>query len=143
MELGFTGTRGALTQAQAETLCKALWYYRKYCAVMHNGDCIGADAYAADYWTRCGGKIWLHPPTARGKRAFIACAVQSKPLPYLQRNMQIVLHADVVLAAPKENSEITHSGTWATIRYARAAGKQLSIIYPSGRTETHDQQNHW
>ena len=137
MAIGFTGTQGNLTQAQADALCKALWYYRQWFTVMHNGDCVGADEYAGRYWIKCGGQLWLHPPTVRTKRAFLPASISSSPAPYLRRNMAIVLQADFILATPKEEHEIVRSGTWATVRYARDAGKQVYIIYPSGKVEGH------
>jgi len=43
----------------------------------------------------------------------------------LARNRVIVSRVDVLIAAPLQDEEITRSGTWATIRYARAAGKPV------------------
>jgi hypothetical protein len=37
-----------------------------------------------------------------------------------------------VIAAPMSSAEILRSGTWATIRYARKAGKPVLIIWPNG-----------
>jgi hypothetical protein len=135
VELGFTGTREALTEAQGASLCKALWYYKQWATIMHNGDCVGADEYAGKYWQLCGGQLWLHPPTVRQHRANLPGELISKALPHKQRNMAIVLASDIIIACPKEAAEVARSGTWATIRYAREAGKRLFIIYPNGTVE--------
>lgn len=137
MAIGFTGTRGGLTPLQAEVLCKALWHYRQWFDTMHNGDCVGADEYAGRYWLACGGHIWLHPPTVRAYRSYLPASIQASAKPYLRRNMEIVLSSDVIFACPKESTEVLRSGTWATIRYAKDAGKDLFIIKPDGTTERH------
>jgi hypothetical protein len=38
----------------------------------------------------------------------------------------------VVIACPFERTEQQRSGTWATVRMARKAGKPLVIVYPQG-----------
>jgi predicted Rossmann fold nucleotide-binding protein DprA/Smf involved in DNA uptake len=43
----------------------------------------------------------------------------------LERNHLIVAACDVLNAAPLQDEEILRSGTWATIRYARKAGKTV------------------
>lgn len=135
MQLGFTGTREGLTAAQAQSLCKALWYFRRWCSILHHGDCVGADEYAARYWLLCDGQLWSHPPTARIYRAHLPASIQSAAKPYLRRNMEIVLASDVIIACPKESTEVLRSGTWATTRYAKEANKDLYIIKPDGTTE--------
>lgn len=135
MDIGFTGTRDELTGPQMDTLHKALTYYRRFASVMHNGDCVGADAYAGLYWQALEGKLWIHPPQFNNKRAYLKAAITSEPKPYLRRNMKIVLASDVVLACPKEETEELRSGTWATARYAKDAGKELYIVTPSGQVK--------
>ena len=54
--------------------------------------------------------------------------------------LYILLHlilyiADQMFAAPAQREQRLHSGTWATIRYARHVGKPLLIIYPDGTAE--------
>jgi hypothetical protein len=129
-----------LTQPQADSLCKALTYYARYYEIMHNGDCVGADEYAARYWSALGKKLWLHPPTVRTFRANLQGAIEAEPKPYLRRNMDIVLAAEIIIACPNTENEVLRSGTWATIRYAADAGRQLFTIYPSGIVKGHKPQ---
>jgi hypothetical protein len=140
VSLGFTGTRQGLTQPQANCLRKALDHYAQFYEIMHNGDCIGADEYAGNYWSHLGKKLWLHPPTVASSRANLSAAVIAQPKPYLRRNMEIVMSADIILACPQEEAEVLRSGTWATIRYAIEAGKPLFIIHPSGSVKEHKPQ---
>lgn len=46
----------------------------------------------------------------------------------LARNRRIVAAVDVLIAAPETDREELRSGTWATIRYARAAGKPVVML---------------
>lgn len=52
--------------------------------------------------------------------------------PYLVRDKKIVKDADVMIATPHSYVEIVRSGTWATVRYARKAGKPIYLILPDG-----------
>lgn len=42
----------------------------------------------------------------------------------------------MLIAFPPSKEEITRSGTWSTIRYARKCHKSLIIVYPDGQTIT-------
>lgn len=44
---------------------------------------------------------------------------------YMARNDALVTYGDVLLAFPPTASEVLRSGTWATIRRARAAGLEV------------------
>lgn len=48
---------------------------------------------------------------------------------YMIRNDRLVYHADVLIAFPETLNEETRSGTWATIRRARKAAREVRI-YP-------------
>lgn len=39
---------------------------------------------------------------------------------------------DRLLAFPNESWEANRSGTWTTVRYARAAGKPVTLVLPDG-----------
>ena len=66
-------------------------------------------------------------------RAFCKGDETRKQKDYLDRNHDIVDETELLIACPKEPEEITRSGTWATIRYARKKKKKLRIILPNGR----------
>lgn len=133
MKVGFTGTQRGMTVAQRATVAGLLARLPVIQSV-HHGDCIGADAEFHDIACMRGLRIVVHPPEIDAKRAFVTGAHETRtPKPYLIRNADIVTEADVLIAAPKEAHDVLRSGTWATIRRARQAGKRVEIVFPDGR----------
>lgn len=99
----------------------------------HHGDCIGSDADAHEIACFLEWDIVIHPPEAEQLRAWCAPAKHiCDPLPYLDRNKEIVRQTDCLIAAPREREEQLRSGTWSTIRFARMLRKRYMIIYPDG-----------
>lgn len=98
---------------------------------LHEGDCVGVDGQANEIWRGFGGKIHQHPPLFQDKRAFQPFDVTEEPLGFHVRDQKIVDAADALFAFPK-GPEITRSGTWTTVRYARKQNKNIVIVYPSG-----------
>lgn len=99
----------------------------------HHGDCVGADAEAHDIaYLLQYFFIVLHPPINESKRAFKHADLTLKAFPYLDRNKHIVRDTNRLIATPAQKEEQLRSGTWSTIRYARKAGKPVTIIYPDG-----------
>jgi hypothetical protein len=47
---------------------------------------------------------------------------------YMKRNDELVAQCDVLLAFPRSAKEELRSGTWATIRRARKAGKEIRLF---------------
>jgi len=107
----------------------------------HHGDCVGADEEAhAIIWAMVQDEgldclIVIHPPTDEKFRAF--CGVVRDPhveirapKPYLERNHDIVDETEVLIATPGTHQEMTRSGTWATIRYARKRYHPIGLIEP-------------
>lgn len=150
MELGFTGTQVGMTQEQArmfETLVREIFRI-KHEVTFHHGDCIGADMQAHALFhdvavdLQAPSSITIHPPETRAKRAFADKARHGSyrkipvtvlaEFPYMQRNEHIVKACSCIIATPAEAQEQQRSGTWATIRRARQAGKRLFIIEPAG-----------
>lgn len=133
--VGFTGTRNDLTTLQYWRLEAVLALLQNMGAEwLHHGDCQGADAAAHDIAHGLGYKICVHPPDVHGGRAFCKlwrADMKMPNLPYLERNKRIVEHAQVLVATPKGRKEVVRSGTWATIRYGRAAGLPIRIIWPA------------
>lgn len=139
LSIGFTGTREGTTAAQSEALINLLSKLvtdKVWSA--HHGDCCGADEefhhLACEF--ECS-HITAHIPDNETNRAFCASSHVKKPLPYLERNKNIVHSSDIMIACPK-GSEILRSGTWSTIRYARGLKRRLFIIYEDGRTVEED-----
>lgn len=130
MIAGFTGTQLGMTYKQGERLLLLL--KRLNTAEMHHGDCIGADAEVHVMCLDLGIRTVGHPPIVGDKRAFCSFDFEHPPLPYLERDNEIVQQSEVLFAAPKEAKEQLRSGTWATIRYARKKGLPIFIVRPDG-----------
>tara|TARA_Y100000034_G_scaffold137014_1_gene218432 strand:- start:3830 stop:4225 length:396 start_codon:yes stop_codon:yes gene_type:complete len=127
MHTGFTGTRKGLSERQRNVLALLL----RDCT-FHHGDCEGADTEAHGIARENGCSVHLHPPINDSARAFCEADVSEEPKEYLVRNHDIVDFSDVLIACPRQKKEQLRSGTWATIRYARKAGKSLMIVFPDG-----------
>ena len=112
MRIGFTGTRQGMTREQERTLRDLLASHRG--AVLHHGDCVGADEQAHDIAVSLGCGIVIHPPLLEAQRAFKPAPQIRAPKPYLVRNKDIVRETDLLVAAPKEALEQHRSGTPAT-----------------------------
>jgi hypothetical protein len=135
--IGFTGTQIGMNEYQFSIISRLIndLINRYNIIEIHHGDCIGADK---DFDTICKQinlKIVIHPPIVEYKRAFCNRDGYKNrnilpPKDYLVRNQDIVNACDVLIATPKEDDEQLRSGTWATIRRAKKAGKKLVIVYP-------------
>jgi hypothetical protein len=130
MRIGFTGTRQGMTAAQERALRDLLAVHPV--AVIHHGDCVGADERAHDIAVSLGCSVVIHPPVDDKQRAFKPAVRARTPRPYLVRNKAIVRETDILIAAPAEASEQHRSGTWSTVRFARRQGRAICIIQPDG-----------
>lgn len=133
MILGFTGTKHGMTHRQRDTV--RFLFNELACHVLHHGDCVGADAQAHRLALNIEARVVIHPPSVETFRAYCVGADVIRPAcAYLMRNRHIVNAAeDGLIAAPRTHAEeLRGSGTWATIRYARAARKRLWIVWPDG-----------
>lgn len=128
MSIGFTGTQEGMTLKQARELWICL--SRTSPNEFHHGDCVGADEVAHYIAKSLGIRCVGHPPTNSKKRAFTDCDEWREPLPYLDRNREIVDETEETVACPKSEIEELRSGTWSTVRYAIRQGKLLGIIVP-------------
>ncbi len=128
MKIGFTGTQQGMSAYQKKVVAQILEMKKPSFGV--HGDCIGADKDFHDLCVAFNIKTEIHPPDKDIKRAFCKGDVIMQPLPYLDRNHNIVDSADVMLATPKTEHEELRSGTWATIRYARKKNKRIIVIRP-------------
>jgi hypothetical protein len=129
--IGFTGTRQGMTEAQRSALRGLL---DGGAGEFHHGDCIGADSQAHDIASKCGYRIVLHPPTNPSERAWREAPGQRKrpEKPYLDRNKDIVRETVSLIAAPAEPEEQLLSGAWSTVRFARKMGRPVFLILPDG-----------
>ena len=75
-------------------------------------------------------KIVIHPPEDPKKRAFCKGDETREPLPYLDRNSNIVKECEVLLATPETKTKKQRSGTWSTIGKGQRSKKIVEIINP-------------
>ena len=130
MRIGFTGTRQGMTGEQARALRDLLTAHPG--AVLHHGDCVGADEQAHHIAVSLGCSVVIHPPLVDKQRAFKSALRIRTPKPYLVRNKDIVRETELLVATPAEASEQHRSGTWSTVRFARRQGRAICIIQPDG-----------
>mgnify|MGYP001599269124 CR=1 FL=1 len=146
MKIGFTGTQRGMTDIQFNTVKSILISINNEYDKLefHHGDCIGSD----EQFHRMISSIYnlhivIHPPTDPRKRAFsedfdFENTIEIRPtLQYLKRNKAIVNECDILIATPSGKEKL-RSGTWSTVRYARAKKKNIVIIFPDGETITED-----
>ena len=136
MKVGFTGTRAGMNDYQKNQVENLLYATMNPFDIteVHHGDCIGADT---DFHNMCLGflPIVIHPSNLL-TRAWNEGAVRIlEPKAPLVRDRDIVDSIDVLIATPRQCYEITRSGTWATVRYARKMHKLIYIIYPTEETK--------
>lgn len=136
--IGFTGTRGQVTEAQKLRLQEVLKSLKESSwTTLHHGDCRGADALAAEVAYTMGLWVVAHPPINPAHRAFTNYVHEVRePKDYLVRDRDIVRECQYLIAVPAGTTNQRRSGTWYTIRQARAAKRAGVIIFPDGRTET-------
>ncbi len=141
MKIGFTGTREGMNKDQARNLMQFLLSNGEDITEFHHGDCIGSDAGAHELvralFPPTHVKIVTHPPLSPKFRAGMRGDESRLPLDYLVRDRAIVRETEILLATPKENSEVLRSGTWATIREA-IKGRFVVIFLPNGHTMAND-----
>jgi len=132
MRVGFTGSRHGIGRDRVLPLLKLLDSLKP--SELHHGDCVGADQDA--HVLACDLKIpiVIHPPVSNQYRARMQYGDPTilPPKPYLARNHDIVDAVEVLVACPREATEVQRSGTWATVRYARKRGVPVKLIYPRG-----------
>ena len=132
MKIGFTGTRNVPTAKQKRALDVLLMRLDGEFDIteVSHGDCKGSDKNFHDTVRSLlpGVKINVYPPTDKKHRAFCYGDITHKEMEYLDRNQAIVDNSDILIATPKESSEILRSGTWATIRMAKKKGMPVHIL---------------
>lgn len=129
--IGFTGTREGMTQIQYQTVKRLV--QTQGMSIFHLGDCLGADKEMLDIVRYYGRRAIGHPPDNPKLRYFGVYDFAHPPRPYLLRNRDIVDASESLIAAPATLTErYRGSGTWSTIRYARAQGIPVTIVYRNG-----------
>lgn len=127
--VGLTATRDGVSAAQKARGYAIIAGY----LFLHHGDCKGGDeAIHRMAISRGGIKIIVHPPLSPIFRAFCVGDETRPPKDYLVRDRDIVNETSRLVALPRGMSEELRSGTWATVRFAKRAGKPVTIVFPDG-----------
>jgi hypothetical protein len=151
MILGFTGTLRGMT-AEQKTVAELRIAGLRPSVFIHGG-ASGADTdahhivvhrlppnslphtieiYPEDSPLRRRHRYWQRPEHRIAAKASGRDFIVHEAGKPLARNLIIVQRCDHLLATPDSREEKLRSGTWATIRYARKAGKPHTIIWPDG-----------
>ncbi len=129
--VAFTGTQRGMQPAQGVAFTELICMLRP--DWFHHGNCVGADKDAHDVVRAClPTKIRLHPCNITNKQAECVGDATELVLPPLVRNRVMVDQCPILVATPGEADEVLRSGTWATIRYARAKKRTIYLITPLG-----------
>jgi hypothetical protein len=129
--IGFTGTRQGMTWEQRLAVEHLLNKLQP--AQVRHGDCVGADEQFHEISRQLELPVFIHPPNNNKERAYCMGAVAiAPPAPYHVRNKDMVASSDALVATPLEDSEQDRGGTWMTVRFARAKGIPLYIVWPNG-----------
>jgi len=134
VHVGFTGTQRGMTSEQRKVVRQMLQAVQTdRGAILHHGDCIGADLDAHTIAKEVGCAISLHPPINSTKRAFCEGAnSECAPEEYLVRNQVIVHSSSCLIATPGSAVHERRSGTWFTVRYAVKRNLTINIVLPDG-----------
>lgn len=139
MILGVTGSR----ENRPDNMAERLFSFMVGSGVreLHHGDCTGWDeqafqvARAVEARTGQRIRIIAHPCNLSRWRAHTASDEVRPVLKPLDRNRNIVAAADFVIAAPS-GPEVTRSGTWSTVRYAKRIGVR-GVVWPTSPASPH------
>lgn len=129
MIVAVTGTRMGITTAQIAAITRHL----RHATWLHHGGAVGADrtchAIFARPWQT---QVWpSNAEQERWAREQPIGVIHARRLP-LNRNRAMVNIVERVFALPAGMEEEQRSGTWATVRYARAVKCPCLVIYPNG-----------
>lgn len=135
--IGFTGTRSGMSDEQEQCVRKLVGelILSGYGQVVH-GNCVGADAQFDAIARDWGLEPACYPAVTGSLQANTGAVPIAPPDSPMRRNRAIVADAGVMIACPPNDTPIKRgSGTWATIGFAKKAGKPLAIVFPDGRVE--------
>jgi hypothetical protein len=138
---GFTGTHKGAQAIQLELAKQKLMLLKQEgFSELHHGMCIGADEQVAKIAKELGFRVVAHPGLAKDPTNLLYRSEWDgndevrEAKPFIERDHDIVNETEVMLATPLTYEEITRSGTWTTVRYAkkqgRVEGSTLHVIKP-------------
>lgn len=121
LKIGFTGTRQGMSKAQLdqfEVLMRVLQSAGRVSSApfeFHHGNADGADTQARYTAVVLFDFEDVPHEIKRGDSPLV-------------RDREIANVCDILIAAPLTDKEELRSGTWATVRYARDAGKPVIML---------------
>ncbi len=150
--LVFTGTLRGTTTPQFESLREVISRRTRSGIQACHGLALGADKDFHQICREFSVPLFGFPSTLRSKQAILPISdfIQVFPEKYpLDRNRDMIDFAvlssgsdSLLIACPKGESEEVRSGTWTTVRYARASSITIVFIWPSdGAVEIRDPGN--
>lgn len=136
--VAFTGTRVGANDRQLEAL-RQLFEEATSGSILLHGGAEGADEQAHDLWKESHLIVEIFPCnisrfeywTRKSPRSTLIHPIDEP----LRRNRRMVSACDRLIAVSETGYEVLQSGTWATIRAARQAGVEHTIIFRSGAYE--------
>lgn len=129
--VGFTGTKDGLTVLQLAALEQLLGSVPAG-RELHHGDCVGADDAAHRIARALSWRVVVHPPLNQRRACGHLGDVRLPPADFLQRNDAIVRATGLLVACPATDVEQERSGTWSTVRRARARRRPIGLVLPDG-----------
>ena len=144
LNIGFTGTRRGMSNPQFDEVLRIVEMLKKTAprtglyqiadiSAFH-GDAVGADSQFDSICTSLGIVRFIYPSNIEDQRAHCedrGARITAPPAPPLERNVVIVQHSHIMIAAPAVNNE-ERSGTWSTIRRTRRASRPLFLVERDG-----------
>jgi hypothetical protein len=133
IHIGVTATRWTVTSLQRHRVGEILDSYHDHPVRpwLHHGDCVGGDEIVQSMARARGLRTVVHPPTNPRFRAWCTGDVIHDPLPYMDRNQEIVNSVERLIVVPQgAEADYPRSGTWATWRRAVRAGVPCDVVLP-------------
>lgn len=138
MNIGMTGTRFGMTDKQKLAVRNLLRIFADI-EEFHHGSCMGSDVEAARSVRRIFPKCFIvaHPgPDGDNRRDESGVDDEIRePLTHFARNRNIVRASQRLIATPLKMDEMSHGGTWYTIKYARSFSVPVAVVWPDGKIE--------
>ncbi len=128
--IGFTGTRKGMTEEQRDSVKRYLNAQLPLC--VNHGDCIGADTDFHNIALGLKIPIVIYPSNLTTRAWNKGFTDIKEPKDALERNKDIVVDSDFMIATPRLFHEELRSGTWACIRFALRIKKSTYICWPDG-----------
>lgn len=140
LHVGVAGSRHGASQTQMRWLKSLVSLLPVERICLHQGDCIGFDQEAWEFFAALGvPMIVTHPPVASTFRAFMPLRkgypdVLLPQKQYTERDIDIIVAARILFAAPNlPMKESPRSGTWFTVR--RGWGRGIPVfVLPRGES---------